>query len=49
VTGSDAIISEVAWLKESIYNGRAVKLEFDVRDAPLRYSKRPGKKVQKEI
>jgi DNA polymerase-3 subunit epsilon len=49
LTGTDAITEEVAWLKESIYNGRNVKLEFDVRDAQLRYSKRPGKKVIKEI
>ena len=49
MTGTDAITSEVAWLKESIYGGRAAKLEFEVRDALLRYSKRPGKKVIKEI
>lgn len=49
LTGTEAITEEVAWLKESIYNGRNVKLEFEVRDAQLRYSKRPGKKVVKEI
>jgi DNA polymerase-3 subunit epsilon len=49
VTGTEAVTSEVAWLKESIYNGRSVKLEFEVRDALVRYSKRPGKKVIKEI
>lgn len=49
VTGTEAITGEVAWLKESIYNGRTVKLEFEVRDALLRYSKRPGKKVVKEV
>lgn len=49
LTGTDAITEEVAWLKESIYSGRNVKLEFEVRDAQLRYSKRPGKKVVKEI
>lgn len=49
LTGTEAITSEVAWLKEAIYEGRAVKLEFEVRDALSRYSKRPGKKVIKEI
>jgi hypothetical protein len=29
--------------------GRMAKLEFEVRDALLRYSKRSGKKVIKEI
>ncbi len=49
LTGTEAITGEVAWLKESIYGGRNVKLEFEVRDALSRYSKRPGKKVIKEI
>ena len=49
VTGTDAIRSEVAWLKESIYNGKSAKLEFEVRDPLLRYSRRPGKKVLKDI
>ena len=49
VTGTEAITGEVAWLKEAIYGGRNVKLEFEVRDALSRYSKRPGKKVVKEI
>lgn len=49
LTGTEAITGEVAWLKESIYGGRGVKLEFEVRDALLRYSKRPGKKVVKDV
>ncbi len=49
LTGTEAITGEVAWLKESIYGGRSVKLEFEVRDALLRYSKRPGKKVVKDV
>ena len=49
LTGTDAITAEVSWLKETIYNGRNVKLEFEVRDALLRFSKRPGKKVVKEV
>lgn len=49
VTGTEAITAEVAWLKEAIYGGRNVRLEFEVRDALLRYAKRPGKKVVKEI
>ena len=49
LTGTEAITEEVAWLKESIYGGRTVKLEFEVRDALLRYSKRPGKTVVKEV
>ena len=38
VTGTEAITGEVAWLKEAIYGGRNVKLEFEVRDALSRYS-----------
>lgn len=49
VSGTEAITGEVAWLKESIYGGRTVKLEFEVRDALSRYSKRPGKTVFKDI
>jgi DNA polymerase-3 subunit epsilon len=49
VSGTDAITGEVAWLKETIYGGRAVKLEFEVRDALSRYSKRQGKTVFKAI
>lgn len=49
MTGTEAITGEVAWLKETVYGGRAVKLEFEVRDALLRYSKRPGKTVFKDI
>ena len=49
VTGTDDITSEVAWLKESIYKGKSVKLEFEVRDAHSRYSQQPGKKVLKDI
>lgn len=49
LTGTDAITAEVAWLKDTIYGGRSVKLDFEVRDALLRYSRRPGKKVAKEI
>lgn len=49
LTGTEAIKEEVAWLKESIYKGRSVTLEFEVRDAQLRYSKRPGKKVIKQV
>lgn len=49
LTGTEAITGEVAWLKESLYGGRSVKLEFEVRDALLRYSKRPGKKVVKDV
>lgn len=49
LTGTAAITGEGAWLKESIYGGRSVKLEFEVRDALLRYSKRPGKKVFKDV
>lgn len=41
--------SESTWLKESIYNGRSVKLEFEVWGVQWRYFKRPGKKIIKEI
>lgn len=49
LTGTEAITSEVAWLKETIYGGRSVALDFEVRDALLRYSRRPGKQVVKNI
>ena len=49
VTGTDAITNEVAWLKETIYGGRNVSLEFESKDALLRFSKRPGKKSLKTI
>lgn len=49
LTGTEAITSEVAWLKETIYGGREVALNFEVRDALLRYSKRPGRQVAKAI
>jgi hypothetical protein len=47
--GAEAITGQVAWLKGSLYGGRAVELEGEVWDALLRYSKRPGKKVVKEV
>jgi DNA polymerase-3 subunit epsilon len=49
VTGTDEITNEVTWLKEAIYKGRSVTLDFEVKDALLRYSKRPGKKTSKVI
>jgi DNA polymerase III subunit epsilon len=49
MTGTEAVTGEVAWLKETIYGGRNIKLEFEVRDAFSRFSKRPGKKVVKEV
>ena len=33
----------------TILKGKTFTQEFEVRDALLRYSKRPGKKVVKEI
>jgi DNA polymerase-3 subunit epsilon len=49
LTGTAPITSEVAWLKEMIYDGREVALTFEVRDALLRYSRRPGKQVVKTV
>lgn len=49
LTGTEAITSEIAWLKENIYGGREAKVEFEVRDAFSRYSSLPGKKVVKTI
>lgn len=49
LTGTEAITSEVAWLKETIYGGRAVPLDFEVRDATTRYSRQAGKSVKKMI
>ena len=49
LTGTGPITSEVAWLKQSIYEGREVQLSFEVRDAHSRYSRRSGKRVLKNI
>ncbi|QDZ26572.1 3'-5' exonuclease [Noviherbaspirillum sp. UKPF54] len=49
VTGAEAIKSEVAWLKDNVYDGRSVELEFEVLDGLTRFSSRPGKKVMKQI
>jgi hypothetical protein len=46
---AEPITGQVAWLKESLHGSRTVKLEGEVLDALLRYSKRPGKKVVKEV
>ncbi len=49
VTGSDAIKEEVSWLKETIYGGRQVTLEFESRNALVKYSLRPGKQITKTV
>jgi len=45
----EASKEEAAWLKESVYGGRSITIEFEGRDALLRYSTRPGKFVSREI
>ena len=49
LTGTGPITGEVAWLKEVIYGGRDVALNFEVRNAHLRYSRRPGKQLVRNI
>lgn len=44
-----AVAGEVAWLKDAIYGGRGAKLEFEVRDAILRYSKRAGQRIVRDV
>ena len=49
VAGTDAIKEEVSWLKETVFGGRQVTLEFESRDALLKYSLRPGKQITKTV
>lgn len=44
-----AVAGEVAWLKDAIYGGRGAKLEFEVRDAILRYSRRAGQRIVRDV
>ena len=48
VSGDD-IKPEVAWLKEAVYGGRSVELDFEVYDAYSRYSARGGRVTKKSI
>lgn len=49
VNGADAIKQEVAWLRENVYGGRSVMLEFEILNGLTRFSRRAGKMVKKEI
>jgi len=49
VTGDEKIKEEVAWLKEAIYGGREVELEFEIHQPLHRFSQRPGKVLRRPI
>jgi DNA polymerase-3 subunit epsilon len=49
VNGDDALKSEIAWLKESVYNNRAAKVEIHVQNCLSRFSNRTGNKAVREI
>jgi len=49
LTGDEALIAEVAWLKSSIYAGRAAKVEIEVKNCMNRFSSRAGNRVTREI
>jgi DNA polymerase-3 subunit epsilon len=40
---------ELAWLKQNVYSGRSVQLEFETFDALCRFSSRAGKAFAREI
>lgn len=42
IADADSLQAEFAWLKESVYNGRAVKVQVEQLDALTKYSDRPG-------
>lgn len=49
LTGDDAIKSEVAWLKQNIYNNKPAKVEIEVHNCLTRFSNRPGNRGIREI
>ena len=49
VTGDDTIKAEVAWLKESVYNGKKARVEIEVHNCMTRFSNRAGNRAAREI
>jgi DNA polymerase-3 subunit epsilon len=49
VSGNDAILEEVAWLKAEVYNGRSAQVEVEVFNCLTRFSNRAGNRAIKEI
>lgn len=49
VSGNDAILEEVAWLKAEVYNGRAATVEVEVFNCLTRFSNREGNRAIKAI
>jgi DNA polymerase-3 subunit epsilon len=49
VTGDEAIKTEVAWLKSSVYGGKPAKVEIEVQNCMSRFSSRSGNKAIREI
>ncbi len=49
VSGSDAMRSEVEWLKREVYNGQSIELGFEERDAYSKFSRRNGRRFTKVV
>ena len=49
VFGDEALKAEVAWLKDSVYNGRKARVEIEVHNCLTRFSNRPGNRAAREI
>ncbi len=49
LAGDDAVKSEVAWLKSSVYGGKKARVEVEVHNCMTRFSNRPGNRAIREI
>ena len=49
VSGDDALKAEVAWLKDSVYNGKKARVEIEVHNCMTRFSNRAGNRAAREI
>lgn len=49
VAGDDALMAEVAWLKDSVYNGKKARVEIEVHNCMTRFSNRAGNRAAREI
>ena len=49
LTGDDAIMEEVVWLKDNVYGGKSAKVEIEVLNCLNRFSNRSGNRGIREI
>lgn len=49
LAGDEAVKSEVAWLKGSVYGGKKARVEVEVHNCMTRFSNRPGNRAIREI